>query len=127
MRISDWSSDVCSSDLGEKRRIRADSSADHYSQARQFYISQTEVERGHIAAALTFELSKVETPAIRAPMVSHLLNIDKDLANKVATGLRLKDMPSPPDAARPTRMDLAPQADGRRVGNERGGSGRSRG
>src|SRR3546814_4005959 len=55
---------------GEKRRIRAESFADHYSQARQFYISQTEVERGHIAAALTFELSKVETPAIRARMVS---------------------------------------------------------
>ena len=43
--------------------------ADHYSQARQFYISQTEVEQTHIADAFVFELSKVETPAIRARMV----------------------------------------------------------
>ena len=91
---------------GEKRRLRPETFADHYSQARQFYISQTKTEQGHIAAALTFELSKVETPAIRARMVSHLLNIDKELANKVATGLRLKAMPEPASAAKPTRMDL---------------------
>ena len=42
--------------------------------------------RRHIAAALTFELSKVETPAIRARMVSHLLNIDEALGRKVADG-----------------------------------------
>jgi catalase len=91
---------------GPKLRIRAESFADHYSQARQFYISQTEVEQGHIAAALTFELSKVETPAIRARMVSHLLNIDEALGKKVAAGLRLRNMPEPAPAARPTRMDL---------------------
>src|SRR5262245_32854162 len=37
--------------------------------------------------ALIFELSKVETPRIRARMVSHLLNIDTDLAKEVADGL----------------------------------------
>ena len=47
----------------------------------------------------TFELSKVETPAIRARMVSHLLNIDEALAKNVADGLRLKEMPKPADAA----------------------------
>ncbi|MCE7027993.1 catalase [Jiella avicenniae] len=92
---------------GQKRRIRAESFADHYSQARQFYVSQTEVEQGHMALALTFELSKVETPAIRARVVSHLLNIDEDLAKKVATGLRLEAMPEPAPAAMPTKMDLA--------------------
>jgi catalase len=91
---------------GPKLRIRPESFADHYSQARQFYISQTEVEQGHIAAALTFELSKVETPAIRARMVSHLRNIDEALGNKVANGLRLKELPEPAPAARPTRQDL---------------------
>ena len=45
---------------GDKLRIRAESFADHYSQARQFYISQTLIEQGHIADALIFELSKVE-------------------------------------------------------------------
>ncbi|NDW03398.1 catalase [Jiella pacifica] len=92
---------------GAKRRIRPESFADHYSQARQFYVSQTETEQGHMALALTFELSKVETPAIRARVVSHLLNIDEDLAKTVAKGLRLEAMPEPAPAAMPTRMDLA--------------------
>src|SRR3546814_8647939 len=55
---------------GEKRRIRAESFADHYSQARQFYISQTEVERGHIAAALTFERSEEHTSELQSLMRS---------------------------------------------------------
>jgi len=91
---------------GPKLRIRPESFADHYSQARQFYISQTPIEQGHIAAALTFELSKVETLAIRARMVAHLLNIDAELGRKVAAGLRLKELPEPAPAAVPTRMDL---------------------
>ena len=44
--------------------------ADHYSQARQFYVSQTPVEQQHIADAFVFELSKVERPDIRARMVA---------------------------------------------------------
>ena len=92
---------------GARRRVRSETFADHYSQARQFYISQTPVEQAHIAAALTFELSKVETPAIRARMVSHLLNIDEGLANRVGEGLALGEMPAPAGAARPTRDDLA--------------------
>ncbi|MDQ2694604.1 MAG: catalase [Pseudomonadota bacterium] len=93
---------------GPKLRIRAEAFADHYSQARQFYISQTPVEQKHIADALTFELSKVETLAIRKRMVSHLLNIDEGLAQKVAKGLALREMPAPADAAKPTRTDLPP-------------------
>ncbi len=91
---------------GVKERVRSETFADHYSQARQFYLSQTETERAHIAEALIFELSKVETPAIRARMVAHLLNIDDSLARNVADGLRLKDMPAAADAALPTRQDL---------------------
>lgn len=91
---------------GDKRRIRSETFADHYSQARQFYLSQTETERRHIAAAFIFELSKVETPAIRARVVSHLLNVDEGLANTVAKGLRLKDMPEPAEPAKPVRKDL---------------------
>ena len=91
---------------GPKRRLRAESFADHYSQARQFFISQTGGEHQHIAAALTFELSKVQTPVIRERMVSHLLNIDKKLAGNVAAALGLKAMPKPADAAMPTRQDL---------------------
>lgn len=91
---------------GAKRRLRAESFADHYSQARQFVISQTLGEQHHIAAALTFELSKVKTPAIRERMVSHLLNIDETLARKVGAALGFKAMPKPADAAMPTRQDL---------------------
>jgi catalase len=91
---------------GQKLRVRSETFADHYSQARQFYISQTDTERNHIADALTFELSKCERVEIRARMVSHLLNIHADLAKQVAEGLGLKEMPKPADAARPTRQDL---------------------
>jgi catalase len=93
---------------GPKRRLRAESFADHYSQARQFFISQTMGEQAHIAAALTFELSKVKTPAIRERMVSHLLNIDETLAKTVGGKLGLPKMPKRADAAVPTRQDLDP-------------------
>lgn len=95
---------------GPKQRIRAESFADHYSQARQFFMSQTPPEQAHIAAALTFELSKVKTPVIRERMVSHLLNIDRGLANAVAADLGLKAMPKAADAAVATRQDLEPAA-----------------
>ena len=91
---------------GPKLRIRPESFADHYSQARQFLISQLPIEQKHIGDALVFELSKVERPDIRARMVSHLLNIDADLAATVADGLGMASLPAPAKAARPTIMDL---------------------
>lgn len=91
---------------GEKQRQRSDTFADHYSQARQFYISQTEVEQRHIVEALTFELSKVETPAIRERMVSHLVNIDTALADRVAQGLGISPLPDAAPPAVPPRDDL---------------------
>lgn len=84
---------------GTKARVRSSTFADHYSQARQFYLSQTPIEQVHIGKALVFELSKVEAPAIRARMVSHLLNIDAALARTVANGLRLDPVPKPADPA----------------------------
>lgn len=93
---------------GDKRRVRSASFADHYSQARQFYISQTETEQGHIAAALTFELSKVEKPAIRERMVAHLLNIDEGLAQRVADSLRIASLPQRATPAVEPRRDLKP-------------------
>jgi catalase len=83
---------------GGKRRLRPDSFADHYSQARQFYISQAPVEQTHIANALVVELSRVERTDIRSRTVSHLLHIDKGLATKVADGLGLP-LPGPARAA----------------------------
>lgn len=95
-----------SQESGVKERVRSESFADHYSQARQFYISQTAVEQNHIADAIVFELSKVEKMEVRERVVAHLLNIDNSLAEKVAKGLRIKDMPKPAEAAKPTKMDL---------------------
>ncbi|WP_457940787.1 catalase [Mesorhizobium sp. 10J20-29] len=91
---------------GQKVRLRPESFADHYSQARQFFISQTVPEQQHIAMALTFELSKVETPVIRERMVSHLLNIDEGLAETVADKLGIKELPKKADAAVAPRDDL---------------------
>ena len=70
--------------------------------------SQTVPEQRHIAAALTFELSKVETLVIRERMVSHLLNIDEGLAETVADKLGMKQLPKPADAAVAPRDDLEP-------------------
>jgi catalase len=97
-------------DGGLKLRVRAERFADHYSQARQFYISQTPVEQSHIKDAFVFELSKVENPAIRARMVSHLINVDENLANEVAEGLGFEEMPPPAEPARPVLRDLPPSA-----------------
>jgi catalase len=88
---------------GEKGRIRAESFADHYSQARQFYLSQTVYEQAHIASALVFELSKVEHVHVREAMVGHLRHIEEDLAKRVAVGLAFATMPDAPVAAAPVR------------------------
>ncbi len=96
-------------ETGEKGRIRAESFADHYSQARQFYISQTAYEQAHIASALVFELSKVELVHIRKAMVGHLRHIEEDLAKRVAAGLALDKLPDPPAIAMPVKtMEPSP-------------------
>lgn len=86
---------------GAKQRVRSDTFADHYSQARQFYLSQQPIEQKHIGDALVFELSKVTRPDIRSRSVSHLRNIDEQLASRVADGLGLA-LPNPAKAAKPT-------------------------
>ena len=78
---------------GDKRRVRPESFADHFSQARQFYRSQTPIEQQHMADALVFELSKVQTPSIRERVVAQLVNVDDALADDVATGLGMSELP----------------------------------
>ncbi len=94
---------------GDKRRLRPESFADHYSQARQFYLSQTPVERRHIADGFTFELSKCDREAIRLRMVGGLRNVDEDLAREVAEGLGLRELPARVQAARePVDLPASP-------------------
>ncbi|HEY6814894.1 MAG TPA: catalase [Croceibacterium sp.] len=92
---------------GPKQRVRSESFADHYSQARQFFVSQAAIEQKHIGDALVFELSKVERPDIRSRVVSHLRNIDATLATTVADGLGLP-LPDPAVAASEPITDLPP-------------------
>ena len=88
-----------------KGRVRAESFADHYSQPRMFYRSQTSVGQAHIASAYAFELGKVGTPHVRTRTLSHLINIDNDLANRVATALGM-ELPEAAEPAAPI-VDMA--------------------
>ncbi len=92
---------------GDKGRIRAASFADHYSQARQFYASQSGHEQAHMASALVFELSKVSEVHIRKAMVGHLRHVDPKFAQRVADGLALASLPPAPATAMPV-LDLPP-------------------
>lgn len=76
---------------GTKVRVRADSFADHFSQAALFYRSLSEAEQGHVASAYAFELSKVERMAIREREVNEILaNICPKLAEQVASQIGVK-------------------------------------
>src|ERR1700691_5827409 len=72
---------------GSPVRARSESFSDHYSQARLFFRSITPPEQKHLANALTFELSKVETEAIRLRMLGHLELIDPILADTVIAAM----------------------------------------
>ncbi len=95
-------------EAGPKRRLRAESFADHYSQARQFFVSQTDIEQAHIVDAFVFELSKCDELAIRTRMVAKLRNVHEDLARRVAEGVGLEKLPESAAAARSPIEDLAP-------------------
>ena len=92
---------------GTKIRRRAETFADHYSQARLFFRSMTKPEQTHIVSAFAFELAKVEIKAIRSRMLGHLEIIDPDLLAQVEDALGMKghaDKITPAVAPR----DLAP-------------------
>ncbi|MFP8778515.1 catalase [Hydrogenophaga sp. RWCD_12] len=99
-----------------KLRARSASFDEHYAQARLFWVSQSAPEKDHLVAAFQFELSKLQTPAIRQRMVDTLAHVDADLAQRVAASLGTK----PPDKAAatawagfregPVTADLAPSA-----------------
>lgn len=89
---------------GSKLRIRSESFADHYGQARLFWNSMSVVEKEHIVKALQFELSKVETRAVRQRMLQHLVQINQTLAAQVALALgelTSTDPGTSPDTAAP--------------------------
>jgi catalase len=97
------------SEAGGKGRIRAESFADHFSQPRMFFRSQTELEQAHLLSALVFELAKVETVSVRERTVAQLRNIGEDIAQRVADGLGMTTLPPAiPPASPPFDMPPSP-------------------
>ncbi len=95
-----------SEEQGQKLRIRPESFADHYSQARLFFRSMDPAEQAHIASALVFELSKVSLEHIRVAVMANLRNVDETLAQRVADGLAM-DLPEASTTAAPV-LDMEP-------------------
>ncbi|MES2605668.1 MAG: catalase, partial [Pseudomonadota bacterium] len=77
-----------------KVRGKPEKFAEHYNQATLFWNSQSDVEKDHIVRAFRFELTKVQTVAIRQRMVAGLRNVAEELAAAVADGLGM-DLPAP--------------------------------
>lgn len=78
----------------DKVRGKPEKFAEHYTQATLFWNSQSPVEKLHIIRAFRFELTRVQTPAIRERVVSMLANVATELAEGVATGLGI-EVPAP--------------------------------
>lgn len=95
---------------GDKLRVRAASFADHFSQALLFFNSQTVPEQNHIISAFIFELSKVETKAVRERMLGQLANVDVRIAQRVANGLGMSSPLQKIATTVPVRTDLLPSA-----------------
>ncbi|MET3779710.1 catalase [Brevundimonas sp. 1080] len=93
---------------GEKVRLRAESFADHYSQARLFFRSQTEIEQAHLASAIVFELSKVSLAYVRERVLANLQNVDETLAQRVADGLNLPLPQASDPGVAPIDLDASP-------------------
>ena len=84
-------------------KVRERGPDDEYAQATLFWNSVSDVERDHIADAFTFELGKVEVPAVVERMVMRLALIDGDLARRVCFGLGL--VPPTPERSNGSRTN----------------------
>ena len=78
-----------------KVRGKPEKFAEHYNQATLFFNSQSEIEKMHIVRAFRFELTKVQTVAVRERVVAQLRNVDEKLAAAVADGIGMTQLPQP--------------------------------
>jgi catalase len=79
----------------DKVRGKPEKFAEHYAQATLFWSSQSEVEKQHIVRAFRFELTKVQVTAVRQRVVAQLRNVAEELAEAVAEGLGITELPAP--------------------------------
>lgn len=75
---------------GEKVRQRSASFADHFTQARLFFHSQSTEEQQHIIDAFSFELSKVTPDDVRSRILAILRQVDVQLADRVGENLNME-------------------------------------
>lgn len=106
---------------GTNTREQPASFDDHFSQARLFFISLSEVEQAHLADAVSFELGKCYEEAVKVRYLDVLAHVDQDLAETVADNLGLPH-PEKQDVADVTPSEALSQMggtwpiDGRQVG-----------
>lgn len=93
---------------GRKVRARSDSFKDHYSQAKLFWNSMSDVEQKHMIKAFRFELGKVQTKSIQQQMVNNLSNVDLNLAEQVALGIGAEAPKAPTEEVRESVTLLSP-------------------
>ncbi|MBD5633486.1 MAG: catalase [Candidatus Eremiobacteraeota bacterium] len=93
---------------GVKRRLRSESFGDHFSQAKLFWNSMSPVEKQHITAAFTFELSKLNRVELRERVVTQMLaNVDAGLATEVAARIGLSHVAISANGAKSKKKDVA--------------------
>jgi len=96
----------------EEHKIRGkpEKFAEHYNQATLFWNSQTDIEKRHIIGAFRFELTKVQTVAVRQRVIAQLRNVAEELAQAVADGIGMTTLPEPLPkmVARTSKKDVQP-------------------
>lgn len=92
----------------DKVRGKPEKFADHFTQAKLFWESQSVVEQNHIVAAYRFELTKVSVQAIRERVISMLVNVSPELAARVAGEIGIKVPAAQPKAL---QTPVAPEVD----------------
>lgn len=72
---------------GHKVRARSESFKDHFTQARLFWLSMTDIEKEHIINGFSFELGKVKNKAIRKQVVDMFAHVSHTLATAIADNI----------------------------------------
>jgi catalase len=80
---------------GDNVRGKPEKFAEHYNQATLFWNSQSDVEKQHIIRAYRFELTRVQVVAVRTRVIGQLRNVAAELAEAVAEGLGMTELPDP--------------------------------